>query len=149
MVSLQRSSTPCASPLPFWIIEDIVDRTHEPYAQGGLDELIRGLTMFKKAGIHVILDHHALPGVAASGQMFAGNCTSQVEFYSSSTTPLIPDYNYKRAVTWSIVMAFLAHAHPEFSTVFTIEGVNEPIQNATLTPGLGRCMFILFLYLPF
>lgn len=27
-------------PLPFWIIEDIVDLTHEPYAQGGLDELV-------------------------------------------------------------------------------------------------------------
>ncbi|KAF7975271.1 hypothetical protein HWV62_10156 [Athelia sp. TMB] len=125
-------------PLPFWIIEDIVDRTHEPYAQGGLDELIRGLTMFKQAGINVILDHHALPGVAASGQMFAGNCTNQVEFYSSASTPLLPDYNYKRAVTWSIVMAFLSHAHPEFATVFTIEAVNEPIQDASQTPGLGR-----------
>lgn len=27
-------------PLPFWIVEDIVDLTHEPYAQGGLDELV-------------------------------------------------------------------------------------------------------------
>lgn len=27
-------------PLPFWIVEDIVDRTHEPYAEGGLDELV-------------------------------------------------------------------------------------------------------------
>ncbi|KZP09600.1 glycoside hydrolase family 5 protein [Athelia psychrophila] len=125
-------------PLPFWIIEDIVDRTHEPYAQGGLDELIRGLNMFNKAGLNVILDHHALPGVAASGQMFAGNCTTLVEFYSSASTPLIPDYNYKRAVTWGIVMAFLSHAHPAFEKVFTIEGVNEPIQNAALTPGLGR-----------
>lgn len=132
-------------PLPFWIIEDIVDRTHEPYAQGGLDELIRGLNMFNKAGLNVILDHHALPGVAASGQMFAGNCTTLVEFYSSASTPLIPDYNYKRAVTWGIVMAFLSHAHPAFEKVFTIEGVNEPIQNAALTPGLGRCTSIIFI----
>lgn len=28
-------------PLPFWIIEEIVDTTTEPYAQGGLDELVR------------------------------------------------------------------------------------------------------------
>lgn len=28
-------------PAPFWIVEDIVDRSHEPYAQGGLDELVR------------------------------------------------------------------------------------------------------------
>ncbi|KIM71659.1 glycoside hydrolase family 5 protein [Piloderma croceum F 1598] len=27
-------------PLGFWIIEDIVDQIHEPYAQGGLDELV-------------------------------------------------------------------------------------------------------------
>ena len=107
-------------PLPFWIIEDIVDRSHEPYAQGGLDELIRGLTMFRDAGLHVILDHHALPGVAANKQMFAGNCTSQVEFYNSPD-----DYNYKRAVTWSIVMAYLSHTHPAFATVFTIEAMKD------------------------
>jgi len=27
-------------PLGFWIIEDIVDKSHEPYAEGGLDELM-------------------------------------------------------------------------------------------------------------
>lgn len=54
-------------PLGFWIVDDIVDKTHEPYAEGGLDELvvlyafvnnifngryaqIRGLSMFKNAG---------------------------------------------------------------------------------------------------
>ena len=94
--------------------------------------------MFSQAGLNVIIDHRALPGVAASGQMFAGNCTNQVEFYSSASMPLLPDYNYKRAVTWSIVMAFLSHAHAEFVTVFTIEAVNEPIQDASQTPGLGR-----------
>lgn len=125
-------------PLPFWIIEDIVDRTHEPYAQGGLDELIRGLTMFRDAGLHVILDNHALPGVAADKQMFAGNCTAQVEFYDSPD-----DYNYRRAVTWSIVMAYLSHTHPAFESVFTIEAVNEPIQDASQTPGLDRCKCFL------
>ena len=28
-------------PLGFWIVEDIVDKTQEPYAEGGLDELVR------------------------------------------------------------------------------------------------------------
>jgi hypothetical protein len=28
----------------------------------------------KEAGIAAILDHHALPGVAAENQMFAGRC---------------------------------------------------------------------------
>lgn len=27
-------------PLPFWIIEQLVDTATEPYAQGGLDELV-------------------------------------------------------------------------------------------------------------
>lgn len=27
-------------PLPFWILENIVDTETEPYAQGGLDELV-------------------------------------------------------------------------------------------------------------
>lgn len=27
-------------PLPFWIIEDIVDSRTEPYAQGGMDQLV-------------------------------------------------------------------------------------------------------------
>lgn len=72
--------------------------------------------------------------------MFAGNCTTQVEFYDSED-----NYNYKRAVTWSIVMAYLSHTHPAFETVFSIEAVNEPIQDASQTPGLGDCVFKLIL----
>jgi hypothetical protein len=101
-----------------------------------------------------MIDHHALPGVATraslppawpqqltnycitAGQMFAGNCTDQVEFYSSPD-----DYNYKRAVTWAVVMTYLTHTHPAFQTVFSIEAVNEPIQDASKTPGLDRCKF--------
>ena len=45
--------------------------------------LKQGLRMLKARGIHVILDLHALPGVAAPGQMFAGRCTSDVQFYVS------------------------------------------------------------------
>ncbi|KAF8343125.1 glycoside hydrolase [Cantharellus anzutake] len=120
-------------PIPFWVVEDIVDNTTEPYAQGGLDELIRGLEMFRKAGIWVILVHHALPGVSASNQMFAGNCTENVQFYSSQD-----DYNYKRAVTWAIVMTFLTHRHPAFKTVFSIEAINEPTLNYSQTPGLSQ-----------
>jgi hypothetical protein len=32
-------------PMGFWIIEDIVDKTHEPYAEGGLDELVVNLVL--------------------------------------------------------------------------------------------------------
>ena len=33
-----------------------------------------GLDMLREAGIQVILDHHALPGVQVAGQMFTGKC---------------------------------------------------------------------------
>lgn len=69
-----------------------------------------------------------------------GNCTSQVEFYNSTN-----DYNYKRTITWSIVMAYLSHTHPTFETVYTIEAINELLQDTNLTPGLGRCEFFIIL----
>ena len=36
-------------------------------------------------------------------------------------------------------MTFMSHLHPQFDSVFSIEAVNEPISNATQTPGLGDC----------
>ena len=36
-------------------------------------------------------------------------------------------------------MTFLSHLHPQFDSVFSIEAVNEPVSNATQTPGLGDC----------
>lgn len=36
-------------------------------------------------------------------------------------------------------MTALSHLDPSFSTVAGIEAVNEPIMNASLTPGLGEC----------
>jgi len=122
-------------PLGFWIIEDIVDRATEPYAQGGLDALIQGLNWIKDAGMNVILDHHALPGVSSINQMFAGNCTRDIKFYDSEG-----DHNYKRAVTWGIVMTYLTHVHPVFKTVYSIEAINEVDQNPANTPGYGKYM---------
>lgn len=42
-------------------------------------------------------------------------------------------------------MTALTHLDPAFSNVVAIEAVNEPIMNATLTPGYGSCTFILIL----
>ena len=36
-------------------------------------------------------------------------------------------------------MTFLSHLHPNFESVFSIEAANEPIMNATQTPGYGEC----------
>lgn len=36
-------------------------------------------------------------------------------------------------------MTFFSHVDPDFGSVFAIEAVNEPTQNASLTPGYGQC----------
>ncbi|KAJ3512951.1 hypothetical protein NLJ89_g3223 [Agrocybe chaxingu] len=117
-------------PLGYWIVEPLVNRTSEFYAKGGLLELRRGLKQLKEAGIPVVLDHHALPGVASPNQMFAGRCTGDAQFY----TP----YNYHRALVWTAVITALSHLHPDFSIVASIQSLNEPIMDANLTPGLGE-----------
>ncbi|KAJ3487873.1 hypothetical protein NLI96_g3230 [Meripilus lineatus] len=133
-------------PLGYWIVEPLVDRQTEFYPRGGLRQLAsvivwlgdplpdcpfqrRGLQQLKTAGIHVILDHHALPGVQTAGQQFAGRCTSDVQFYT--------DANYHRALVWTAVMTALSHLDPTFGSVFSIQAVNEPIMDANQTPGYG------------
>lgn len=116
-------------PLGYWIVEPLVNRKTEFYPRGGIKQLRRGLKQLKNAGIVAILDHHALPGVAAINQQFAGQCTDSPQFYT--------DYNYHRALIWAAVMTGISHLHPDFSNVFSIEAANEPIMNATLTPGYG------------
>jgi glucan endo-1,6-beta-glucosidase len=39
-------------------------------------------------------------------------------------------------------MTALSHLQPNFESVFSIEAVNEPIMNATQTPGYGECKHI-------
>ncbi|KAF7370991.1 Glycoside hydrolase family 5 protein [Mycena sanguinolenta] len=117
-------------PLGYWIVEALVDRATEFYPRGGLAQLRRGLQQLNAAGIVAILDHHALPGVAAVNQMFAGNCTSTPMFYT--------DANYHRALIWTSVMTTLSHVDSAFTNVVAIEAVNEPIMDATQTPGYGN-----------
>ncbi|KAG9121348.1 hypothetical protein FRC07_002724 [Ceratobasidium sp. 392] len=116
-------------PLGYWIVEPLVHRSTEFYPRGGLKWLQNGLHMLKAKNINVILDFHALPGVSSSKQMFAGRCTSDVQFY----TPR----NYRRALVWAGVMAAVTHIDPDFSTVFAIEAINEPEMDYNKTPGLG------------
>ncbi|KAG9313184.1 glycoside hydrolase family 5 protein [Chiua virens] len=117
-------------PLGYWIVEALVNRPEEAYPRGGLAYLRGGLQWLQDAGIQVILDHHALPGVQTPDQQFTGNCTTNVQFY----TP----YNYHRALVWTAVMTSLSHLDPAFGSVFAIEAVNEPIANAAQTPDYGE-----------
>ncbi|KII86072.1 glycoside hydrolase family 5 protein [Plicaturopsis crispa FD-325 SS-3] len=116
-------------PIGYWILEALVDRTSEYYPRGGISYLRNGLKMLKAAGITAILDHHGLPGVQSPNQMSTGRCTTDVQFYTTS--------NYRRALTWSAVMTALSHLDPVFGSVAAIEAANEPIANASLTPGYG------------
>lgn len=56
-------------------------------------------------------------------------------------------YNYHRALVWTAIMTVLSHLDPVFSNVVSIEAVNEPMMNATFTPGYGTCEFLLVLVL--
>ncbi len=50
-------------------------------------------------------------------------------------------HNYHRALIWTAVMTVLSHLDTNFGSVAAIEAVNEPIMDATQTPGYGDCRF--------
>ncbi|KZV79972.1 glycoside hydrolase family 5 protein [Exidia glandulosa HHB12029] len=117
-------------PLGYWLVEPLVNRTSEFYAKGGLKILKTRLKALKAAGINVILDHHALPGAAAINQMFAGLCTPTPQFYTTA--------NYERALVWAAVMTAFIHLDADFASVFSLQAINEPVQDARQTPVLGQ-----------
>ncbi|KAK0489330.1 glycoside hydrolase family 5 protein [Armillaria novae-zelandiae] len=125
-------------PLGYWIVEALVNRTTEFYPRGGISHLKRGLKELKNCWYRV----------QTPGQMFTGRCTSDVEFYVSyllfqrdvirnSVISIRLITTYHRALVWTAVMTTLSHLDPDFSNVIAIEAVNEPIMNATQTPGYG------------
>jgi len=62
--------------------------------------------MLKDAGIAVILDHHALPGVQSADQMFAGRCTKDVQFFVRAAFSIIQGGSYSflsRLTTTTVV----------------------------------------------
>ncbi|KAF7370984.1 Glycoside hydrolase [Mycena sanguinolenta] len=136
-------------PLGYWIVEALVDRATEFYPRGGLAQLRRGLQQLNEAGIVAILDHHALPGVAAVKQQFAGNCITTPLFYT--------DYNYHRALIWTSVMTALSHVDPAHPVMVTFQqnfvkvvratefclGVKTPGVGAMPAPADGNCTAML------
>lgn len=60
-------------PVGWWLVEEL--KTSKDYfPTGQLTQLKRGLKMLKKAGIWVLLDIHANPGVQSANQQFTGKC---------------------------------------------------------------------------
>ena len=49
-----------------------------------------------------------------------------------------PD-NFHRAYVWTAVMTALSHVDPNFSTVISLEAINEPIMDASKTPDIDKC----------
>lgn len=70
-------------------------------------------------------------------QMFAGVCTKDPQFFQPK--------NYRRALAWSAVMTALAHVHPAFGSVFALQAVNEPLMDASKTPGYAECASFLLM----
>ncbi|ESK83001.1 glycoside hydrolase family 5 protein [Moniliophthora roreri MCA 2997] len=116
-------------PIGWYIIEQLVDRKTEFFPRGGLASLRRGLDQLHKADIAVVLDLHGAPGAQRPDQAWTGNCTKVPQFYTPE--------NYHRALVWTAVMTTLSHIDPVFGSVFAIQAVNNPLVNATLTPGYG------------
>ena len=54
--------------------------------------------------------------------------------------------NFHRALVWTAVMTALSHVDPNFSTVVSLEAINEPIMDANDTPDLGECTSTYALY---
>ena len=82
---------------------------------------VRSLASSTQSDAHGLIDSFHFKSWTIVTTQFAGNCTADLKFYDS-----LDDYNYKRAVTWSIVMTWLTHVHPSFTTVFSLGGSTNP-----------------------
>jgi len=107
-------------PVGGWIIESLV-LANETYPRGGFAQLKRGLRMLKAAGITAVIDLHATLGVSAANSMFAGRCVnaSNIQFYTPA--------NMNRAYQWASLFTALLYRDADFSTVFGLFGLNEPL----------------------
>lgn len=80
-------------------------------------------------------------------QMPSSTYVSRLLFYLNSFSLLYllcqTDENYHRALVWTAVMTAITHLDPDFGSVFAIQAVNEPIMDASQTPGFGDCKQIV------
>ena len=53
--------------------------------------------------------------------------------------PIQTPKNYHRALIWTAVMTVFSHVDPNFGSVFSIQAINEPLMDPSLTPGYGQC----------
>ena len=108
-------------PVGYWMREDIVKRDSEHYPKGGFQYLKRICQWAKDAGIYVIIDLHAAPGVQQRQQSFTGHIVDTPGFFTSS--------QYERAYQFLEWMANIIHTDPAFWMVGTLQVVNEPAAN--------------------
>lgn len=107
-------------PVGFWIKEDLV-QANESFPRGALPYLDQIVSWCSDAGLYVIIDLHAGPGGQAISQQFTGHSTAQADFFDS--------FNYDRALDFLSWMTARIHTHPSYTTVGTLEVINEPAQS--------------------
>lgn len=59
-------------PIGYWMLERIVYRDNEHFAEGGLGYLKRVVGWAADAGLYVIIDLHGLPGAQVEKNAFTG-----------------------------------------------------------------------------
>ena len=104
----------------YWFLESIVDQS-EHFPQGGEQYLDQVVGWAKDAGLYVIIVLQGAPGAQAT-DAFTGQLNNNPAFYS--------DYNYNRAYQWLEWMTNKVHTNSAYSTVGTLELVNEPERNS-------------------
>ncbi|OCT46352.1 Glucan endo-1,6-beta-glucosidase B [Cladophialophora carrionii] len=107
-------------PVGYWFLESIVDKS-EHFPQGGEHYLDQVIGWAKDAGLYVIIVLHGAPGAQAT-DAFTGQLNPNPGFYST--------YNYDRAYQWLEWITNKVHTNPAYSTVGTLELVNEPERNS-------------------
>ncbi|GAA6044344.1 hypothetical protein JCM8097_004580 [Rhodosporidiobolus ruineniae] len=109
-------------PLGYWTVDSLI-QDGEYFARGSMKYLTQVLGWAKAAGLYVILDLHAAPGVQVPNQSFTGR--------EMNTTGFFSDANYQRAYDCLANWTTMAHTEESWSTVAMIEVVNEPLQDSS------------------
>ncbi|EMR66973.1 hypothetical protein MGN70_006916 [Eutypa lata] len=121
-------------PVGFWMYEDLVNEG-EFYPKGGVQYLDRLVGWAADADIKVIMDLHGGPGSQFPNQQYTGHGVDYPGFYTAD--------NYERANKFLEWMAERIHTNGNYSSVFMLEVMNEPVHSGDY-PDLAADMIANF-----
>ncbi|GIZ39418.1 hypothetical protein CKM354_000280100 [Cercospora kikuchii] len=109
-------------PIGYWSYAAIVDTASEPFADPApmLQYLDAVVQKAADLGMYVIIDLHGAPG-GQQEDVFTGQNNKPAGFFN--------DYNFGRAQKWLSWMTKRIHSNSAYSSVGTIEVLNEPVSN--------------------